>query len=92
MNSFSLSPCLTKVPVPSVVSLLHPKELARHNNGNQTPNQTYPPRAPSPCLRVCQAAGSPMGLVSAWLEFTRRVLLTLSPPHPPRPEPASEAP
>lgn len=54
-----------KSPFPGAVSLLLFRELARHNNGNQTPNQTCPPCAPSsrshphphPAPPACPPAG-----------------------------------
>ena len=59
-----------KSPFPGAVSLLLFRELARHNNGNQTPNQTCPPCAPSSCSPppppprappACPPAGCPPG-------------------------------
>lgn len=71
-----------KSSVSRAVSLLLSKELARHNNGNQTPNQTCPPSAPSPPSTRPPAAESPMGLVAARLGNH-----ALSLPCPPSPVP-----
>lgn len=60
---FSSHPASPKLRVPKAVSLLS-RDLARHNNGNQTPNQTCPPCAPHhhPCLPACRLLKAQWGL------------------------------
>ena len=83
-----------KSPFPGAVSLLLSRELARHNNGNQTPNQTCPPCAPSsgshpprPSRPPASRLPRPNRACHGWAGKSRRVSLALlaPPPEPARP-------
>lgn len=81
------SPCVTEVTgFPVQFRRLLSRELARHNNGNQTLNQTCPPRAPLPPLPPLRppADENPMGLVAAGLG-NRAPSLPCPLAQPPRP-------